>query len=90
MRTAASKTAPIAAASAGTPAARAAGVERIIYLGGPVPEGAPLSVRRTRAGDAWESRNAAPVVKPVGVMLGLPTIGAPAPVAAAASGCGCD
>jgi tRNA-2-methylthio-N6-dimethylallyladenosine synthase len=30
------------------------------------------------------------VVKPVGVMLGLPTIGAPAPVAAAASGCGCD
>jgi tRNA-2-methylthio-N6-dimethylallyladenosine synthase len=49
-----------------------------------------LAVRRTRAGAAWESRRAAPVVKTAGVMLGLPTIGAPAPVTAAASGCGCD
>jgi tRNA-2-methylthio-N6-dimethylallyladenosine synthase len=49
-----------------------------------------LAVRRTRAGDAWELRNAAPAAKPAGVMLGLPTVGAPAPVPAAAPGCGCD
>ncbi|MDH6143067.1 MULTISPECIES: tRNA (N6-isopentenyl adenosine(37)-C2)-methylthiotransferase MiaB [Kitasatospora] len=54
-------------------------------------EGPALGVRRTRAGDAWEKRNAAPAAKPAGVMLGLPTIGAPAPVAAApTNGCGCD
>jgi tRNA-2-methylthio-N6-dimethylallyladenosine synthase len=51
----------------------------------------PLAVRRTRAGDAWERRNSAPA-KPAGVMLGLPTIGAPAvpqtPVAA--GGCALD
>lgn len=41
-------------------------------------DGTPLAVRRTRAGDAWEARNAAPA--PVGVGLGMPTIGAPAPV----------
>ncbi len=40
-------------------------------------DGTPLAVRRTRAGDAWEARNAAPA--PVGVGLGMPTIGAPAP-----------
>ncbi|GJF31861.1 tRNA-2-methylthio-N(6)-dimethylallyladenosine synthase [Kitasatospora sp. NE20-6] len=52
-------------------------------------EGAPLGVRRTRAGDAWEKRQAAPAAKPAGVMLGLPGIGAPAPLAAAPSnGCG--
>jgi tRNA-2-methylthio-N6-dimethylallyladenosine synthase len=49
-----------------------------------------LAVRRTRAGDAWELRNAAPAARPAGVMLGLPTIGAPAPEPAAAPGCGCD
>ncbi|MCG5121663.1 MULTISPECIES: tRNA (N6-isopentenyl adenosine(37)-C2)-methylthiotransferase MiaB [Streptomyces] len=49
-------------------------------------EGAPLAVRRTRAGDAWERRNAAPAPAP-GVMLGLPTIGAPAPQPAPAGGC---
>jgi tRNA-2-methylthio-N6-dimethylallyladenosine synthase len=42
-------------------------------------EGAPLSVRRTRAGDAWERRQAAPPA-PAGVMLGLPTLGVPAPL----------
>ncbi|MGW7004896.1 hypothetical protein ACWGCW_19310, partial [Streptomyces sp. NPDC054933] len=47
-----------------------------------------LAVRRTRAGDAWERRNAAP--EPKGVMLGLPTIGAPTPSPAPASACGCD
>lgn len=40
-------------------------------------EGAPLGVRRTRSGDAWEKRNAAPAAQPAGVMLGLPGIGAP-------------
>jgi len=54
-------------------------------------EGAPLSVRRTRSGDAWEKRTAAEAAKPAGVMLGLPGIGAPAPLpAASAPGCGCD
>ena len=41
-------------------------------------EGPARGVRRTRAGDAWERRNAAEAQKPAGVMLGLPTIGAPA------------
>jgi tRNA-2-methylthio-N6-dimethylallyladenosine synthase len=55
-----------------------------------------LAVRRTAAGDAWERRQAAasPAAKPGGVMLGLPTIGAPAAapesaVPAGASGCAC-
>jgi tRNA-2-methylthio-N6-dimethylallyladenosine synthase len=42
-------------------------------------EGAPLAVRRTRAGDAWEKRQGAPAA-PAGVMLGLPGIGVPAPL----------
>ncbi|MFD7733754.1 tRNA (N6-isopentenyl adenosine(37)-C2)-methylthiotransferase MiaB [Kitasatospora phosalacinea] len=52
-------------------------------------EGPALGVRRTRAGDAWEKRQAAPAAKPAGVMLGLPSIGAPQQVAAAPSGDGC-
>ncbi len=40
-------------------------------------DGAVISVRRTRAGDAWENRTAP---KPVGVTLGLPTVGVPAPL----------
>ncbi|WP_344445423.1 tRNA (N6-isopentenyl adenosine(37)-C2)-methylthiotransferase MiaB [Kitasatospora nipponensis] len=51
-------------------------------------EGPTLGVRRTRAGDAWEKRNAAPEAKPAGVMLGLPGIGAPAVAAAEPAG-GC-
>ncbi|WP_269856634.1 tRNA (N6-isopentenyl adenosine(37)-C2)-methylthiotransferase MiaB [Streptomyces sp. RPT161] len=47
-----------------------------------------LAVRRTRAGDAWERRTAAP--EPKGVMLGLPTVGVPAPAPAPANACGCD
>jgi tRNA-2-methylthio-N6-dimethylallyladenosine synthase len=43
-------------------------------------EGAPLGVRRTRAGDAWEKRQSEAAAKPAGVMLGLPTVGAPAPL----------
>ncbi|RNL65429.1 tRNA (N6-isopentenyl adenosine(37)-C2)-methylthiotransferase MiaB [Nocardioides marmoriginsengisoli] len=37
-----------------------------------------LSVRRTRAGDAWEART---TTKAAGVSLGLPTVGVPAPLA---------
>ncbi|MEW5660523.1 tRNA (N6-isopentenyl adenosine(37)-C2)-methylthiotransferase MiaB, partial [Streptomyces cinereoruber] len=40
-------------------------------------EGPVASVRRTRAGDAWEKRTAE---KPKGVLLGLPKIGVPAPL----------
>ncbi len=43
------------------------------------------SVRRTRAGDAWEARNAAPDQSP-DVMLGLPQVGVPDPLPAA-EGC---
>ncbi|MDT0203741.1 tRNA (N6-isopentenyl adenosine(37)-C2)-methylthiotransferase MiaB [Nocardioides sp. AE5] len=39
-------------------------------------EGPVLAVRRTRSGDAWEGRSAAPK----GVGLGMPTIGVPAPL----------
>ncbi|MEV7358678.1 MULTISPECIES: tRNA (N6-isopentenyl adenosine(37)-C2)-methylthiotransferase MiaB [unclassified Kitasatospora] len=54
-------------------------------------EGPSLAVRRTRAGDAWEKRQAKPAAKPAGVMLGLPGIGAPAalPLAAPAGGACC-
>lgn len=52
-------------------------------------EGPTLVVRRTRAGDAWEKRQAAPAAKPAGVLLGLPGIGAPAPLAAAPGGACC-
>jgi tRNA-2-methylthio-N6-dimethylallyladenosine synthase len=37
-----------------------------------------LATRRTRSGDAWEARTAEPVS--AGVGLGMPTIGAPAPL----------
>ncbi len=41
-----------------------------------VADGAIRSVRRTRAGDAWERRTSAPVA-PSGVGLGMPSIGVP-------------
>jgi len=41
-----------------------------------VADGPVLAVRRTRAGDAWEARTSAPV----GVGLGMPTLGVPAPL----------
>jgi len=46
------------------------------------------SVRRTRAGDAWEAR-AGRTAAPAGVALGMPGVGAPpaAPLAVGASGC---
>jgi tRNA-2-methylthio-N6-dimethylallyladenosine synthase len=44
-----------------------------------VADGPATAVRRTRSGDAWEARNgAAPT--PVGVGLGMPTLGVPAPL----------
>ncbi len=44
------------------------------------------SVRRTRSGDAWESRKAAPE-QSGGVLLGLPKVGAPDPLPASTGGC---
>lgn len=41
-----------------------------------------LAVRRTRSGDAWEARTAAPAA-PSGVSLGMPAVGVPAPLPAA-------
>lgn len=52
-----------------------------------VADGAVRSVRRTRAGDAWEARQGGGDA-PKGVALGMPSIGRPAP-AAAPSGPGC-
>jgi tRNA-2-methylthio-N6-dimethylallyladenosine synthase len=43
-----------------------------------VADGPVLDVRRTRSGDAWESRTAAPPAASVG--LGMPAVGAPAPL----------
>ncbi len=45
------------------------------------------SVRRTRAGDAWERLQDAPPSSAPGVMLGLPTIGKPAPLEPVVGGC---
>ena len=53
-------------------------------------ESPPVSVRRTRAGDAWDARHAAPRApqQQQGVMLGLPTVGAPEPLPADAGDAG--
>jgi tRNA-2-methylthio-N6-dimethylallyladenosine synthase len=50
-----------------------------------VSDAPPMAVRRTRSGDAWEARQAAP--SSPGVLLGLPTVGVPAPLAPV-TGCG--
>jgi tRNA-2-methylthio-N6-dimethylallyladenosine synthase len=42
-------------------------------------DGAVLAVRRTRSGDAWAARTAAPVAS-AGVSLGMPAVGVPAPL----------
>ena len=47
-------------------------------------DGAPLSHRRTRAGDAAEAGRSP---RTPGVLLGLPTIGAPPRAAAPAAAC---
>ena len=44
-----------------------------------VADGPVADVRRTRSGDAWAARNAAPAPSS-GVTLGMPTVGAPAPL----------
>ncbi len=52
-------------------------VEVVVTYAAPhhlVADGPVVSVRRTRAGDAWEQRVAP---QPVGVSLGLPTVGVP-------------
>ena len=46
------------------------------------------NLRRTRAGDAWEARNA-PERRPTGVLLGMPKVGAPEPQPSVVGGC-CD
>jgi tRNA-2-methylthio-N6-dimethylallyladenosine synthase len=51
-----------------------------------VSDAAVRSVRRTRAGDAWEARNATPA-QASGVLLGLPTVGVPEPLPATGGGC---
>jgi tRNA-2-methylthio-N6-dimethylallyladenosine synthase len=54
-------------------------VEVVVSYAAPhhlVADGPVRSVRRTRAGDAWERRTSSPQ----GVSLGLPTIGVPAPL----------
>ncbi len=43
-----------------------------------VADGDVQAVRRTRAGDAWEARQATPAVN--GVSLGMPSLGVPAPL----------
>jgi tRNA-2-methylthio-N6-dimethylallyladenosine synthase len=43
-----------------------------------VADGPVLAVRRTRSGDAWEARTAAP--QPASVGLGMPSVGVPAPL----------
>lgn len=50
-------------------------------------EGPTRKVRRTRAGDAWDRRNATEAAKPAGVLLGLPSVGVPAPLPAVTGGC---
>jgi tRNA-2-methylthio-N6-dimethylallyladenosine synthase len=42
-----------------------------------VADGPVLAHRRTRSGDAWESRTSAPIPA---VGLGMPTVGAPPPL----------
>ncbi|MGW4247596.1 tRNA (N6-isopentenyl adenosine(37)-C2)-methylthiotransferase MiaB [Nocardia sp. NPDC004722] len=52
-----------------------------------IADGDVLTHRRTRAGDAHE-RGITPKTAPIGVGLGLPSIGAPIAVETAAAGCG--
>ncbi|MET9065330.1 tRNA (N6-isopentenyl adenosine(37)-C2)-methylthiotransferase MiaB [Streptosporangium sandarakinum] len=52
-----------------------------------VADGPMLGLRRTRAGDAWEARQAAPAASGGGVLLGMPAIGRPAPLPQEAPGC---
>ncbi|PSL01080.1 tRNA-i(6)A37 thiotransferase enzyme MiaB [Haloactinopolyspora alba] len=51
-------------------------------------QGGRYEVRRTRAGDAYERANSSPSEASPGVLIGMPTVGAPEPVAVE-SGPGC-
>mgnify|MGYP006968051443 FL=1 len=54
-------------------------------------EGGAFAVRRTRGGDAWaalQDKGAEGAVAKPGVSLGMPSIGAPAPVATTGPACG--
>jgi tRNA-2-methylthio-N6-dimethylallyladenosine synthase len=67
-------------------------VEVEITYGAPhhlVSDAPVRSVRRTRAGDAWETRNAAPASAP-GVPLGMPSIGVPEAGGGSAAEAGCS
>jgi tRNA-2-methylthio-N6-dimethylallyladenosine synthase len=48
-----------------------------------IADGPLLALRRTRSGDAWQARTAPPSTPAVG--LGMPTVGAPAPLPEAAA-----
>ncbi|RLV57044.1 tRNA (N6-isopentenyl adenosine(37)-C2)-methylthiotransferase MiaB [Aeromicrobium phragmitis] len=50
-----------------------------------VADDAPLEVRRTRAGDAWEARQGKTDVRPGSVGLGMPSVGVPEPLPPAPS-----
>ena len=45
-----------------------------------ISDAAPVSVRRTRAGDAWEARQGRTEVRPGSVGLGMPSLGVPGPL----------
>jgi tRNA-2-methylthio-N6-dimethylallyladenosine synthase len=66
-------------------------VEVEVTYGAPhhlVSDAAVRAVRRTRSGDAWQARTSAvapPAATPAGVLLGLPTVGVPAPLPDAAA-----
>ncbi|SNT39855.1 tRNA-i(6)A37 thiotransferase enzyme MiaB [Streptosporangium subroseum] len=51
-----------------------------------VADGPALKLRRTRAGDAWEARQGVSATAGPGIMLGMPSVGRPAPLPEA-SGC---
>ncbi len=60
-------------------------VEVEVTYGAPhhlVADSATYSLRRTRAGDAWAARTTAPEATATGVLLGMPTMGAPAALTA--------
>ncbi|MEV0382258.1 tRNA (N6-isopentenyl adenosine(37)-C2)-methylthiotransferase MiaB [Nonomuraea sp. NPDC050643] len=52
-----------------------------------VADGEVRALRRTRAGDAWQARQSGGSVPAPGVLLGMPTIGRPAPLPASTGGC---
>ncbi len=86
---------PVAVAESGGPGTIRPGDVITVDITGAAPhyliaDGAVRGHRRTRAGDAHE-RGITPKTEPIGVGLGLPRIGAPAPEPAAAgcsNGCG--